>query len=64
MDKFKEILIKFKDIATTIVGFVPLLVIIIDQVDTWLAGGGTNVLELLMGLCVAIIGWFTGKKPK
>ena len=64
MEKFVEFLVKFKDGATTVIGFAPLVVVIIDEINKWLAGGDLNVMNLILGVAVAVIGWFTGKKPK
>lgn len=61
MQKFVEFLVKFKDILTTIIGFVPLVVVLVDEINKWLAGGSNNIMNLLLALAVAAIGWFTGK---
>jgi len=57
----KDVLVKVKDIVTTIAGFIPLVFVVIDTFNTWAAGGDANVANLLMALAVAIVGWFTGK---
>ena len=54
-------LVKFKDIITTIVSFLPLAYGIIDTYSVWQAGGSTNIGELLMGLVIFVSGWFIGK---
>lgn len=59
--KVVDFLTKFKDILTTIVGFVPLVFLIIDTVSGWNSAGDKNIGTLLMALAVAIVGWFTGK---
>ena len=62
-ESVKDVLVKFKDIVTTIAGFIPLVYVIVDNFNAWVAGGGGNIGTLLMALAVAVVGWFTGKKP-
>jgi len=59
--KIVDVLVKFKDILTTVVGFVPLVFLIVDTVSGWHSTGDQNIGTLLMALAVAIVGWFTGK---
>lgn len=58
-DGVKDFLVKFKDIVTTIAGFIPLVYVVIDTFNNW---DGVNIRNLLMALAVAVVGWFTGKK--
>ena len=59
-----EYILKFKDILTTIVGFLPLVVVIYDTISNWAVADGTNVFALVLALALAINSWFIGKRPK
>ena len=59
--KLTDFLVKFKNILTTVVGFIPLAYVIIDEFNTWSAGDTGNVGALLAALAFAVVGWFTGK---
>lgn len=59
--KISAFLVKFKDITTTIVGFIPLVYQIITTYQTWFAGGTGNIGTLLVAIVIAVVGWFTGK---
>ena len=61
--KFVDAVVKFKDILTTVAGFIPLVFVVIDEIGKWSAGGSQNWLNLILAVVVAIVGWFTGKKP-
>ena len=55
------LIVGFKNILTTVVGFIPLAYVIIDEFNTWSAGDTGNVGALLAALAFAVVGWFTGK---
>jgi hypothetical protein len=62
--KFVDFIVKFKDILTTVAGFVPLVFVVIDEIQKWAAGGTQNWLQLLAAVAIAVVGWFTGKQAK
>jgi len=59
--KIAAFLVQFKDIITTVAGFLPLLYGIIDNYTIWAAGADLNVGQLLMGLVIFVSSWFVGK---
>jgi hypothetical protein len=59
--KFVDAVVKFKDILTTVVGFIPLVFVVIDEIGKWSEGGSQNWLQLLAAVAIAVVGWFTGK---
>jgi hypothetical protein len=61
--KVREVALKFKDGITTVMGFIPLVYVVIDTFNDWAAGGSADIGKLLMALCVAIATWFIGKRP-
>jgi len=64
MAKLIEWILKFKDVLTTVVGFLPLVVVIYDTINNWAVADGTNLMALVLALAVAINGWFIGKRAK
>jgi len=62
LKKIKEILIKVKDIATTIFGLIGALVVFLQEY--YATNGSPKWYQVVLAAVIFIIGWFTGKKPK
>ena len=58
-----EQILKYKNIITTVMGVVQLVVTAVDQYLGTLNGAEPNMLMLFSSICVAVLGYFIGKRP-
>jgi hypothetical protein len=61
MKSFIEGLVAKKDLITSIVAIIQLVVVTVAQYMETLAGGEINYGTLIGSLAVAVVGWYTGK---
>ncbi len=52
---------KQKDLLTTIAGIIAFIGALINYIQQFIASGSGDMLQLIVGIVLFVIGWFTGK---